>query len=215
MLFRSDTTTYRVGYNATPTAGNIACQYLTTATGVVEDATNTDSVADGDEVCWIWDQNAGSNTMTTDEMWIQFTVADAYQHFAASATALSQGSATTWYHTLTRLNNAETTQAKAQHKANNSSTLKHLYGYVSAYSLVTGDLTVRTQVNGSNGNCVITFTATGQQSDVSNTDNVVDEDEVNYSAIAGGVAGTVTLRTLSLLATVTASGDTLWAQSVM
>ena len=194
---RSETTRFRARINAVN--GNLVIAYAAAATGVVEDVTNTDAVADTDEANWMWDQNGGSGTLNITLAKIEVSGTDSYPiEVANNAT---QAAALTWYHPISgRTYPDETTEADAQMKSNVALTLSDLYGYLSAFSLIAGDLTVRTRINGADGNLALAFSTTGQVADTSNTDAVADDDEVNYSFVTGGIAGTVTPRVFSLLA---------------
>ena len=180
--------------------GNIAMQYNASATGLVEDATNTDAVVDTDEANWMWDQGGGSGTITMRIAKIEISGTDQYPILMGNAADV-QNAGLTWYHPISgRAHPSETTEADAQAKSNGALSLSDLYGYVSAFSLIAGELTVRTRINGADGNLVLAFSATGQLADTSNSDSVADDDEVNYSFVTGGVAGAVTPRVFSLLA---------------
>ena len=202
---RSDTCTFRTRINIAN--GNIAMQYLTTATGIVEDVSNTDTVADGDEINWMWDQGGGTGAINQSGIKVEIAATDAFPIFTSQDDAGSaQTAGLTWYHPVSgRLHPSETTEADAETKSNVAFTLSDLYGFVSAYSLDAGSFTVRVRINRANGNLVISFTGTGQQSDVTNADTVVDDDEVNYTTVTGGTTGSVTPRVFSLLAAVPAA----------
>lgn len=64
-----------------------------------------------------------------------------------------------------------------------------------------GTTTIRTRVNGSNGNQVVSIgsSTTGTFEDASNIDSVVAGDEVNVSSVTTGTTGTVTVGTIDTI----------------
>lgn len=200
---RSETCNFKTRKNGAD--GNILLQFTAAATGILEDTSNTDSLVDGDEICWTWDQNSGTGSMTLRANKVEISATNCYPIFGSNAAANSQANNLTHYIAVggdTKA--AETTEADAQLKSNVAFTWSDMYAYVSDYSLSGGSpsLTIRSRINGGDGNMVVTgITATGQISDTSNTQSVVDNDEINYAQITAGNAGSSRVRTYTSLAT--------------
>lgn len=94
----------------------------------------------------------------------------------------------------------ETVEATTQRTFRSAGTLSDLYVYLSGNTFSTATLTIRSRVNGGNGNMVITVSAgvTGIAEDTSNTDTISAGDEVNYSMVsAAGGSGDAALRALA------------------
>lgn len=208
---RSDTTEWRTRINGVN--GNSVCSYATTVTGDVQDTVNTDSVADGDELNYAFIENDGTGQLTIQAGSIEFSATNAFPIFGSQQanTATAQSANLTRYLWVagSYVSALDDTEADKQITTNVGFTWSDLYGYLSAYSLNSGNYIIRSRINAANGNMVITFTATGQQSDVTNTDTVADDDEINYSSVTGGTTGAVTLRTLSSLATAVATATSV------
>lgn len=211
---RSDTVTYRTRKNAS-TNGNAVLEYLTTATGDVNDTSNTDTVAQGDEWNWIADQNGGSGSLTLRILKIEVEMTTAFPLLVTQ----SGSSPTTQANALTRYlyveseltSNFDTTEADKQTKSNQAFTWGYYVGYVSAQSIdVTGTYVLRPRVNGADVNGVLTwnFGETGQKADTSSSDAVADEDEIGFSSVTTGLSGSVTLRTISSHCAGAAAGRT-------
>lgn len=193
---RSDTVNLYFRINGA--SGNLTVQYASGGgTGEREDTTNSDSVADGDEVNVLLDQNGGSGTLTARTMKVEVTATDAQWAFAGNHSGRTQNSALTRYHPTSGILVDESTEINKQIKVSNSYTWSDLYAYCTEWSLNSGALTLRSRKNVGNGNLVLSFTGTGTLSDLANSDSLGDEDEFNYSAVTGGTSGSVTLRSIS------------------
>lgn len=102
-----------------------------------------------------------------------------------------------------------TTEAPAQSTWRTASTLSGLYVKVTAYSLNSGNLTIRTRKNLANGNQSISATGTGEFEDLTNTDSVAAGDEINFSSVTGGTSGSVSVACVSVLCTASTETDTV------
>lgn len=206
---RSDTVVCRTRINGV--SGNTTLTFNAAATGDVEDTTNTDTVNDGDELNWMYDQNGGTGSFTVAAIKIEVDATSAFPIFGAQRPGSSDtaiNSATTVYTFVAGSirGNFDATEADKQVKSNLAFTWSDLYGFVQTYSLNSGNFVVRSRINGGNGNQVITFTGTGQQADTTNTDSVADDDEIDFSCVTGGTSGSVILTSVSSLGTVAAVG---------
>lgn len=197
---RTDTVVWRSRINGVN--GNIAVSVSAGATGVQEDTSNTDSVASGDEINLLMDVGAGTGTMRPRSMRIDFVSgSDAFPFSIMQEHGLAGPACTNGAQRYVPVAGAyrgaavEATEVHSQSQANVAFTWRDMVTYVSLYSLGgTHDLTLRSRVNGANGNMVVVHTGTGQLSDTSNTDSVAIDDEFNYSFLAtssGGGSATV------------------------
>lgn len=208
---RSDQVDWRIRKNGAN--GNIICTYAAAATGEVEDLTNNDSIAAGDEVNWMFDQNGGTGTMANQKVFkVEFTATGSAFPLLAAGGGTNQNSGLTHYHPASgALHYGETVEGNSQLKSNVTFAWSNLTGYVSAHTLnASAPLTLRARVNGANGNQTIAFTGTGQVTDAVNNDAITAGDELSVSSVTGGTSGSVGLRTISSLASGAAGQSLSW-----
>jgi hypothetical protein len=94
----------------------------------------------------------------------------------------------------------KTTESTTQITYHVAGTLSDIYANVRA-NTANGASTLRVRLNGGNGTQSVSITAStaGEYTDAtpSNTDSVVDGDEVNYSLVVGGASGQMSFRVIS------------------
>jgi hypothetical protein len=193
---RTDTVVWRSRINGSN--GNIAVSIGAGATGVFEDTSNTDAISAGDEVNLLMDVGAGTGDMRPRSMRIDFVsgssafvFAVVQEHGLAAQTCTNGATRYVPVGGSVRGAAVEATEVHSQAHANVAFTWRDMVTYCSAYSLSGGghNLTIRSRINGGNGNMVIQHTGTGQLSDTSNTDAVAVDDEFNYSFLATSSGG--------------------------
>lgn len=197
---RSDSTSLGTRINNNP--GNAVLTWAAAATGEKTDVVNTDAIANGDEACWMWNQNGGSGNFSLSAFCIEFSATNAWQLFANSAVARSANTST--YVPIAGRLSLTGTVGTMHIKTMIPFTWSNLYTYCSAFTLNSGGITTKSDIDGSPGNLTTIHTATGQQSDVTNTDVVADDALIAFNVATGGTSGSATLRSLSSLGSVEA-----------
>lgn len=204
----SRTDTCNISTRLNTGAGNLTVQYLTTASGEREDTSGTDTVAEGDEINYVFDQNGGSGNLAIRSCKIEYTATDAYLFVlqqSATSSSSSVANASDYFYPAGGLEGEATvtTEANAEDRCEDDFTWSDLAAYVSAFSGSggSGNVVLRSRKNRNNGNMLLTYSsASGQQVDTSNTDSVVDGDEYNYASVGGCTSGNITYETVSSMA---------------
>lgn len=110
------------------------------------------------------------------------------------------------------LANGSTTESRISEEVRLAGTLSRLSARVVANSLSTAATTIRSRIDSANGNQVLSISAgaTGYFADTSNTDAVVDGNNINMSlAVAAGGTGTIELSGLVMNFSATTNHATL------
>ncbi len=200
---RDQATEWRIRTNGIDGLANMVIQFAgSSGAATAEDVTNTESISDAEEVCWTWKVlTSTTGTFGLNTAKVEVTATNAWPMFCGGP-GTAQTSALTHYHPVGgRLHHGETTRQDSEVQTNQAFTWSDLYGYISLYTLNAGGLTIRSVINGSNGNQTFNLTSSTQGSDTSNTDTVASGDEIVFSSVTGGSSGSATLRVLSSLAT--------------
>lgn len=193
--------------------GNIVVTVANGVTGIVEDTSNADTLADGDVFCFAMSISGGtgvinarvigcaiSNSSSANDVFAGYTsnnrAASATAHFLAIAGYNSSVSLTT------------ESQAQIQHGFALTASRMRLWVVSNTY---TGSATVISRVNAGNGNQTITIGAgvTGLVEDSSNSDTLAATDGYCMQ-ITGGTAGSLVFNWSGMLETVTAAAVTLF-----
>jgi hypothetical protein len=183
--------------------GNCTITFPASTTGYFEDNTNTDVVADGDEVNYR-SRNTGLAVITFTAISTIFTATD------AAVTSLRYAAVN--FHNLWSTGKdsaalsanvvaASSVEARHQCRMGAGGTLSNLFLRLTTNSR--GGVEAGSRINGADGNLFIDTgsTATGVFEDTSNTDVVVGGDLVNYHFDGGSTIGfsdTITMDMLSL-----------------
>lgn len=175
-------------------AGGQTVSVTTGQTGWFTDSSNSDTIAAGDEVGTKTSVAAGSGTADITVISSNFaaTTGHATVHIGHQRdNGYGTDSATT-YHPVMCDDQDIGTEANVQLKARAAGTIKDLEYYVSVNPRTT-TCTVRSRVNGANGNQTvsITSTATGWFHDSSNSDTIADGDLYNLSLSTSTGGGTI------------------------
>ena len=170
------------------------------ATGEFRDFTNTVTIASGDEVSVQLVVAAGTGTITTEVMSVDFDAADGTTYCFSTMDGRNHAIASgTRYLTLGGSGASDVTEADVSQEINTVGTLKHLYVYVSANARTT-TTTIGVRVNGANGNNVVTIGAgaTGVFEYTSTGDTVAVGDQCNLYITTGTGTETLTYTIMSV-----------------
>lgn len=191
---RTGNTTHRIRVNGAN--GN---QSLTTsATGVFEDVTNTDTIVNGDKICFSTTTDAtagGSHTWTNMGFDVENTTNSIYP-LPATGGGATQNFGLTRYECPSLLA-ATATEANTQVKLYQPKTLKNL-GANLFTNTINGTTTVRMRKNASDVNPVVTIgsSTTGFFSDDASTTDTAANDLINFSVVTGGSSGNLSYGSL-------------------
>lgn len=167
-------------------------------TGEFEDATNTDSIVDGDEANYSVLTPSGSGAIA---MALSMLVTGDNPLLiggeAGSSNVVVAAGATAYFGLGLPAQNA--TEANTQYTFRTASTLSDFRFYISSNS-VNADSTIRTRLNAANGgqSVLVGSLLSGAFEDTSGTDSVAVGDEVNYQVVAGAGGTSITVRLLQL-----------------
>lgn len=172
--------------------GNCLVAVSVGSTGIFQDATNSDTLASGDTFDINLNEAAagGSTFSTVTNVSYLFSASSdsAIKYINAGEGTISHNNNTTYWSITGGQNDSQagTTESNAQTKMQTGGTLKNLYTYIPSNSRTVTD-TIRTRINGANGNCSVSITsgATGAFEDTSNTDTVASGDTINYAYVWG------------------------------
>ena len=168
------------------------------ATGWFEDTTNTDTISAGDKVNFSFSKS-DANSMVIKNITVDCLATSAYQKGGYYATGDNLSTASTaYYFPFGGSVNSTTEGITQKRRIRSSCTGKNLQVYVSANARST-TTTVRSRVNGADGNQVISISAgaTGWFEDTTNTDTLVQDDDYNASITTGTGSGSFTVQTVS------------------
>lgn len=176
--------------------GNQIVTFGSGATGLIEDTSNTDSVALGDLINYVI-EITGSNAITTTSIGSIYKSTDPtlLTFFSAWRSGDRTASATThYYHAFASgVITPQTTESRAKIQLGVAGTLSE-FSLRAGTNTSTGTTTFRLRINGANGNQTFTVgaSATGLFTDTSNSDAVVATDDINVS-VSGGTSGILTM----------------------
>lgn len=189
--------------------GNQTVTVGATQTGVFEDTTHTDSLADGNDYNYSWTTGTGTGTINSRACSTNL-VSTARQWVYAGgnvggAVFSAVGGPTSYASFAGNFAQAQATEADAQVKTF-AQTVSKLAVSVSSNNVVptTGTLvlTVGTRINGANGatNIQVFQTQSGLFEDTTHSDTISDSDLVNLQMKSEAGTGSATVRMVTLLA---------------
>jgi hypothetical protein len=173
--------------------GNLTLTFGSTVTGWLEDTTNVDTVAIGDDYNMSIANGTGITTYNYKVCKLEFT------NTAGNCLILSSG-ALTAITDATTVNlqvggdvTTTTTENNSKTKMRYAPTASELIILVTA-NTINASSTLKSRKNGANGNLTVTITTTaiGLFNDTTNVDVLAATDEYNFQYIATSVAGTQT-----------------------
>lgn len=188
--------------------GNQTVSIPAGATGVFEDTTNSDTIADGDFFSLsVSTASGGTGTINTNLIQMRVSKTVGIQQIMAGSGVPSTATASTSYFGAfggTLVNATTIAEARKQPVVRASSTLANMQLYVISNGRST-DTLLRSRKNGANGNMLITVPAgaTGYFEDTTNSDSLAAGDNFNYAFTTGTGAGTISWSTISAFLTPT------------
>jgi hypothetical protein len=192
--------------------GNQLVTFTSGASGVLEDTSNTDTVAAGDKINHVTDASAGAAAFTGSFISnIYDATTNTSQLLVLGGSHAVATASTTWYGNLNgSLNAAQTTEASVKFRIRESETLAKLGVYVSANARTTNTI-FKSRKNGADGTLTLTFgsTVTGWLEDTTHSDTLAAGDDANYAYVTSTGTQTLTLKTIKTEAVSTTSDSPL------
>lgn len=189
--------------------GNIVMSITSDATGIFEDTSNTDTVADGD--LWCWSLNipieAGTNTLTSRVISIGFETTNSQQQLMVSgATSTTQNAALTRYYCNSGSHGAQTTEPRVSFTSRLSNAVaKEIEINITANTVtLASTLTFRQNATTDSLSTSITASTTGIFA-TTGTVTIAATDEINYKLVTGATGTSLTFRQISSLIDCTAA----------
>jgi hypothetical protein len=197
----TNTTTVRSRRQTPPGAaidGNQSVSIPAGTTGAFADPVNADILVDGDLFCTqSVTPNAGVSITFTIISYI-LSMANNKPILAVTSGSTTGAGATVYYFIMGRIA-ATITENYTYYTFRSPVTLSSLRAYVDN-NTVTATSTLRTRINGNNGNQTLSIpaTATGAFEDTTNTDNVLIGQNVNLQLVVGATGTSITLKSAQL-----------------
>lgn len=183
--------------------GNIVVTLTGSAVGLFEDTTNTDTLAVNDLVNMSLTTGTGVDTLTVQWAGVSISTTNAEQLLSAALSGTAIAASATVYSALGGNCAATATESNVRADLMLSASLSNLACFISANTIV-GAGTLRSRINGANGNLSISLTGltTGRFVNTASTDLVdLDTTEVNAQWVGGAAGTSMTVNLLSILAT--------------
>lgn len=180
--------------------GNQTINYTSGQTGLKTDASNTDTIVDGDELAWRWTNGTGTGNIMTAYAQSTMVNTNRETQLVAGFVATRTASGTANYLCpVGGYDHTNTSEDAARVYLNLAGTLSKLYIGVSA-NAYTGTATLTLRKNGVDTGMTVSISAgvTGFLQDTSNTVTVADGDYLTLS-IVGGTANTMTFGTVGMV----------------
>jgi hypothetical protein len=207
---RSDATTFKSRVNGAN--GNQSASITASTTGWFEDTSNTDTVADGDLLCYELATGGGTGSLSH---WLTYSELDnsagAFALITADAAGTAIGINLTNYVGFSGVTNRlSTTESRVYVNSAIGFTAAKLRCYVSANTHANA-ATLKSRINTANGAQSVSITAstTGWFEDASNSDSVVAGDLLAAQIVTGATSGSLTLHTIAMTGTVGSGSQTL------
>lgn len=197
---RSTNTTVKSRKNGAD--GNISITIPGGSTGIFEDTSNTDTIADGDDLNFSLATLTGGGNFVCcmGAEFIPDANSGTYPFIVASVPGAAVAAATTYYCSIGGyLFPDSVAEANTQIQTGFAWIARNMFCYVSANTGVSGNTTITLRKNAADGNSNITIPAgtTGLFEDTTNSDTIVSTDDVNYKII-GAVGGITTLNVMGI-----------------
>lgn len=192
---RTDVMTFRVRINNA--SGNQQLAYNPAETGLKEDTTHTDAIADQDTVVCHVDTNGGTGTFN---LFFKVDAVGRVHTFAGSAGGNNTGSQ---YRPIEGNTIGITSDSEISVPARDAFTWRSLFARCTLYT-PTITLTLATRINGVTGNLSVTITAVGDYSDLVHQDAVAAGQNINYIETITSSSGAMTLSPIASTQVVTA-----------
>ena len=185
--------------------GNLSVSISSGVTGWFEDISNTDTVAQNDQVNLQMITSGASGTITFSRSVIEF---DSTFEFFRSSGVSSLGSAATSYVGVNDPGSAQPAESNKQAKFRTAGTLQKSAVYVSTNTL-DGSTVFNTRKNTAAGNLSMSISAssTGEFEDTSNSDSIAAGDLVAWEVARGGSSGQITAQRIACEFVPNSSGE--------
>jgi hypothetical protein len=172
------------------------------ATGLFQDTTNSDTVAATDKINYQLVVGGTGTSITVRFAATNFTATTGTViHYAAASSAgiaYTTASATRYELPAPALSGAITTETDVKIKIKQVATWRNLYAYVSANTWTTATtITSRKNAAGGNMSVSVGITTTGIFEDTSNSDSIAVDDYINFALTTGAGSGSLTLQQIA------------------
>lgn len=201
---RTTTTTWRSRKNTAN--GALVYSILATDDNVyLEDTTNSDTLASGDNLNHQWTTGSGTQTLTVSNIKTEFeTTNNKFVFLCGPLISVPNfAAAITYYNPIAGgMHTTTTAEVNIQTKSRIPLTLSNLGLYISANSLDSGTSTTTVRKNAADTLLTLSFGfgATGLFEDVSNVVTTNETDGINYVHVISGTTGTATVTWIGCLA---------------
>jgi ribosomal protein L34 len=205
---RSTTTNFRSRKNTAN--GNLLIAIGSGVTGVLEDTSNTDSIASTDLVNLSITNGTGSGTIAIHTLKVEYASSAGYTAVAHRGGGSVLGTGSTVYMAAPAATfQTNGTEGHWQTLVKHAYTTRRLQAFISANATTGGTAAVKLRINGGDGTQLLSPGAgtTGFFEDTTNTDNVAATDELDI-VIATGTGGNTTYRLVALGVEPPAAGRT-------
>lgn len=206
---RTTTTTMRSRLNSAN--GALAISIGAGVTGVLEDTSNTDTIASGNLINVAFVTGTGTETLMPGLYYADFaTTTNQAMYTAAAGGGNSVAAGVTTYYGFSGALRTTTTESNMIAESNLAFTGSLLQCNISANTIALAS-TVNFRKNSANGNQTVSITAltTGVFQDTVNSDSITASDTVNYQLITPSTATSITLTSISMLGTTTVTTTTV------
>lgn len=196
---RTTTTTLRSRKNSAN--GNLAVSIGAGVTGVLEDTSNSDTIAVNDLVNIAFVTGTGTESLVPSYIYADFsTTNNSAMYTAAAGGGNAVNAGVTTYYGFSGALRTTTTEANMILESNLAFTGSLLQCNISANTIALAS-TVNFRKNSANGNQTVSITAltTGVFQDTVNSDSIIASDTVNYQLITPSTATSITLTSISML----------------
>lgn len=166
--------------------GNQSVSIGSGSTGSFIDSSNTDSITSGDDVDTSIATGSGGSGAQFQSISVIYDDADSATTWFSSFLSTNTASVDRYFPLVSGIVNVAAFEANVQYKAKSAGTLTGLSCYIMANGR-TSTTTVRTRVNGANGNCSVSIgsSSTGIFEDTSSTDSISVNDLINFGSTTG------------------------------
>jgi len=191
--------------------GNQVLNYLTLETGVKEDPSNSDSIANGDDFNYAVSLGTGSGNLGFRilQSRILSTNGD-FVMMCGRNNGIDFGvNLTRYFGVSSDLSAVSTTEVGVQIYPRFTFTAKQLSAYAHANTVATSNVTITFRDNGGNGNQVLTYAPgqSGLKNEPTNTDVITSgTDEIDYVLVTPNTSGTFSLDWIGCVGHVDVSG---------
>lgn len=185
---RTTTTTYKSRDNGAD--GNCTVNFTSGQTGFKEDTTNSDSLTAGDDIAQSITTGTGSELLTHGNLGGTITSTGAIPLLSMSIDLHFPDSTRPKNVTGGQSSTTFVSEASLDQSAYVDGTWSDLWVNVTVNSLSTASTNFISRLNAGDGNLIVTYTAgqTGEKRDTTNSDTLVDTDDINYeiATLTGG-----------------------------